>query len=64
MNRNELIRHLRGHGCVFEEEGKKHTHYLGPNGAFASVPRHAEIMRDTARSICDQLGIPRHPSMT
>ncbi len=60
MNRADLIRHLKAHGCLFVREGAKHTIYKNPaNGAFSSVPRHRFIKKYLARKICDDLGIPR-----
>jgi mRNA interferase HicA len=60
MNRHDLIRHLAGQGCYLDREGPKHSIFRNPaNGRCAPVPRHREIKDTTARTICDQLGIPR-----
>jgi mRNA interferase HicA len=60
MKRRHLIRHLEEHGCVLDKEGGRHTIYRNPaNGRCAAVPRHREIKATTARTICDQLVIPR-----
>ncbi|MBI4750003.1 MAG: type II toxin-antitoxin system HicA family toxin [Acidobacteria bacterium] len=60
MNRNDLIRHLEAHGCVFWREGAKHTIYHNPNkGTFSSVPRHRTLKKYLAFKICDDLGIPK-----
>ena len=60
MKRVALIRHLKNHGCEHDREGSKHSIYRNPaNGRCAAVPRHREIKDTTARTICDQLGIPR-----
>ncbi|MEZ0325457.1 MAG: type II toxin-antitoxin system HicA family toxin [Fimbriimonas sp.] len=64
MSRGELERHLRSHGCAAMREGSRHTIWSNPAlGRTAAVPRHQEIKRNTARRICDDLGIPRHPSL-
>jgi hypothetical protein len=45
-------------------EGGNHSIYRNPaNGRCTSVPRHREIKPTTARTICDQLGIPRPESV-
>lgn len=60
MKRVDLIRHIERHGCYLDREGANHTIYRNPaNGRCAAVPRHREIKETTARTICDQLGIPR-----
>ena len=60
MKKTDLERHLRKHGCVFLEEGGKHTKWLNPaNNAVTTVPRHNEIDSYLARAICKQLGVER-----
>ena len=60
MYRRELERHLRAHGCALLREGARHSMWQNTaTGALATIPRHREIRRTVARSICDQLGIPR-----
>jgi predicted RNA binding protein YcfA (HicA-like mRNA interferase family) len=60
MKRSELERHLRSSGCVLDRQGGRHAIWLNPaNEARAAVPRHTDIKRNTARRICDDLGIPR-----
>jgi len=60
MKRRELIRHLEQHGCYLDREGSRHTIYHNPqNKRSVAVPRHREIKETTARTICDQIGIPR-----
>ncbi len=60
MKRRDLIRHLEHHGCYLDREGARHSIYRNPaNGLCAAVPRHREIKETVARTICDQLGIPR-----
>lgn len=59
MKRADLIRHVERHGCRFEREGGNHTIYRNPaNGRCVPVPRHREVKETTARTICEQLGIP------
>ncbi|MCY2992424.1 MAG: type II toxin-antitoxin system HicA family toxin [Planctomycetota bacterium] len=60
MKRRDLIRYLEDQGCYLDREGANHSIYRNPaNGRCAAVPRHREIKDTTARTICDQLGIPR-----
>ena len=60
MKRRDLISHLRRNGCTLDREGGNHSIYRNPaNGRCAAVPRHREVKPTTARTICDQLGIPR-----
>ncbi|HEY3322613.1 MAG TPA: type II toxin-antitoxin system HicA family toxin [Planctomycetota bacterium] len=60
MKRRDLIRHLTSHGCAFDREGRRHTIYRNSaSGRCAAVPRHREVQDTTARSICDELMIPR-----
>lgn len=57
IKRRDLERHLRSHGCRKLRDGGKHTVWQGPNGK-ATVPRHRELPRLTARSVCRRLGVP------
>jgi mRNA interferase HicA len=60
MKHRDLIRYLEQQGCYWDREGANHSIYRNPsNGRCAAVPRHREIKETTARTICDQLGIPR-----
>jgi hypothetical protein len=60
MNRRQLEEHLRAHGCVLHHHGAKHDIWINPTSlAKAPVPRHNQVKRGTARSVCDSLGIPR-----
>jgi mRNA interferase HicA len=60
MNRRQLEDYLRAHGCILHHHGAKHDVWVNPtNLVQASVPRHNEIKRGTARGICRILGIPR-----
>ena len=57
--RQDLIRHLRSHGCQLLREGKGHSVWANPtSGRQSAVPRHREVDDYTARAICRQLGIP------
>ena len=60
MRRRRLLAHLRTHGCELLREGGRHSIWLSPaNNHRAAVPRHTEIRENTARKICEKLGIPR-----
>ena len=60
MKRRDLVQHIERSGCYLDREGANHSIYRNPaNGRCAAVPRHREIKDTTARTICDQLGIPR-----
>lgn len=59
MKRNQLVAHLREHGCVFIREGSRHSWWGNPlQNKRSSVPRHTEIVDHLARKICKDLGIP------
>ncbi|MEQ1751560.1 MAG: type II toxin-antitoxin system HicA family toxin [Prosthecobacter sp.] len=59
MKRRELIRHLEEHGCMIHREGSSHTIYTRANsGHKEAIPRHSEIKRHLARSICRNLNVP------
>ena len=58
MKRRELIRHIEGKGCQLLREGASHSIYTNPaSGVREAVPRHTEIKRHLARSICRRLGV-------
>jgi predicted RNA binding protein YcfA (HicA-like mRNA interferase family) len=57
IQRRKLERHLRQHGCAPKREGGKHSVWTGPGG-MSTIPRHRELPRGTARSICERLGVP------
>lgn len=60
MKRRVLLRHLERYGCYLDREGAKHTIYRNPEtGRCVAVPRHQEIKNTTARTICEQLSVPR-----
>ena len=59
MKRQELIRHLRRHGCELLREGGSHSVYV--NRAVlktSTVPRHREVNELLARKICRDLQVP------
>jgi mRNA interferase HicA len=59
MKRRDLIRHLESHGCRLRREGRSHSVYENPaNGKSSTVPRHREVNLFTARSVCQDLGVP------
>jgi mRNA interferase HicA len=59
VNRKDLVKHLRKHGCELLREGRSHSVWMNAtNDQQSSVPRHREINDYTARSICRQLRIP------
>jgi mRNA interferase HicA len=60
VKRQQLLRHLRQHGCALLTEGAKHSRWinLADRTRQATVPRHTEIDDYLARRICIQLGIP------
>ncbi|MHB9023130.1 MAG: type II toxin-antitoxin system HicA family toxin [Armatimonadota bacterium] len=58
MKREELLKHLRSHGCVFIREGSRHSWWGNPAlNTRSAVPRHTEINDILARKICKDLGI-------
>jgi len=60
MKREDLIRHLLRHGCIFLREGAKHSVFFNPLIKKSStIPRHSEIDKLLAKKICQDLGIPK-----
>ena len=58
IKRQQLEKHLKRCGCILLREGGKHSVWENPaNDRRATMPRHREIPRTTARAICSQLGI-------
>ena len=58
MKRRELLAHLQEHGCQFLREGSSHSIWINPvTERKEAVPRHNEIKRHLARSICRNLSI-------
>jgi predicted RNA binding protein YcfA (HicA-like mRNA interferase family) len=59
MKRNELLRHLRRHGCFLKREGGAHFLWASPNtGRIEAIPRHTEIPDRLAVKICRCLSVP------
>jgi len=59
MKRNELLRHLRRHGCYLKREGGAHSLWASPlTGRIEAVPRHTEIPDRLAVKICRCLSVP------
>jgi len=59
MKRNDLIKHLRRHGCYLKREGASHSLWINPvTGHIEAVPRHIEIPDLLVRKICRYLSIP------
>jgi predicted RNA binding protein YcfA (HicA-like mRNA interferase family) len=56
VKRQKLEALLIEHGCAVIRDQGKHTIWKNLEGALASVPRHKEIKKFTARAICKQLG--------
>jgi mRNA interferase HicA len=59
MNRRDLEKHLREHGCAPHRQGGKHEIWINPaTGRKSPVPRHTTVKRSIVRSACRKLGIP------
>jgi mRNA interferase HicA len=59
MKRNELLRHLRLHGCELLREGARHSWWHNPaQNKRTAIPRHVEISDLLAKKICKDLGVP------
>jgi len=62
MKRRALLGHLQEHGCMFVREGASHSIWNNPQtGRKESIPRHNEIKKHLARSICRNLSVPVPP---
>ncbi len=62
MKRRELLSHLQQHGCVAVREGGSHSIWTNPQtGRKEAIPRHNEIKKFLARSICRHLSVPTPP---
>lgn len=58
MKRRDLLAHLQQNGCHLLREGASHSVWLNPaTGRKEAVPRHAEIKKHLARSICRNLAV-------
>ena len=59
MKRRALLGHLQEHGCVLVREGGSHSIWTNPeNSRKEAIPRHNEIKKHLARSICRNLSVP------
>ncbi len=59
MKRQELLRHLRRHGCEMLREGGSHSVWVNRAALKTStVPRHREVNEFLARKICRDLQVP------
>ena len=59
MKRKALIGHLQDHGCEFVREGGSHTIWRNPQtGRKEAIPRHNELKKHLALSICRNLSVP------
>jgi mRNA interferase HicA len=64
MEKRKLEEYLREHGCELLRHGAKHDFWHNPvTGDTSSIPRHRTVNKNTARSICDDLGVPRPPNL-
>ena len=62
MRRKALLGHLQDHGCEFLREGGSHSIWRNPQtGRKESIPRHNEIKKHLAKSICRNLSVPEPP---
>jgi mRNA interferase HicA len=62
MKRQDLLRHLRKHGCYLKREGSAHSLWWNPQtGQIQAVPRHTEVPNRLAQRICRLLSIPELP---
>ncbi|MBI2860528.1 MAG: type II toxin-antitoxin system HicA family toxin [Chloroflexi bacterium] len=56
MKRNELIKKIKGSGCVLIRHGGKHDWYQNTNTKISQpVPRHREVADSLARHILKML---------
>ncbi|WP_394991713.1 type II toxin-antitoxin system HicA family toxin [Emticicia sp.] len=59
MKRNQILKHLKKHGCELLREGANHTIYFNPaNGHQSTIGRHQELSNLICKEICKQLDIP------
>ena len=62
MKRRALLDHLQQHGCTPVREGGSHSICSNPQTWLKeAVPRHNEIKKFLARSICRNLSVPIPP---
>jgi mRNA interferase HicA len=59
VKRRALLSHLQLYGCVPVREGGNHSIWSNPqSGRKEAIPRHAEIKKHLAHSICRNLSVP------
>jgi mRNA interferase HicA len=59
MKRQALLRHLQECGCMPVREGGSHSIWSNPQtGRKEAIPRHNDIKKHLARSICRHLSVP------
>ena len=59
MKRRELLAHLQQHGCILLREGASHSIWHNPQTLRReAIPRHNEIKRGLAWTICRNLSVP------
>jgi len=62
MTRRALLGHLQEQGCVPLREGGSHSIWSNPQtGRKEAIPRHHEIKKSLARSICRNLSVAVPP---
>lgn len=62
MKRGALLGHLQAHGCAPLREGAGHSIWQNPQtGRKEAIPRHQDIKKFLARSICKNLSVPIPP---
>jgi len=62
MKRRALLSHLQANGCLPLREGAEHSIWVNPQtGHKEAIPRHNDIKKHLARSICRHLSIPIPP---
>jgi mRNA interferase HicA len=62
MKRRALLSHLQEHGCSSVREGGSHSIWTNSKtGRREAIPRHNEIKKHLARSICKNLSVPIPP---
>jgi hypothetical protein len=62
MKRRAPLSHLPEHGCAPVREGANHSIWINPQtGRREANPRHNDIKKHLARSICRHLSVPIPP---
>jgi mRNA interferase HicA len=58
MKRRDLLTHLQESGCRLLREGANHSVWVNPaTDRKEAIPRHSEIKKHLARSICRNLSL-------